>query len=338
MMNVIRAWGDVTRMVENFASANFSLLAVCKLIVTWYYGETLRPLMASIMTDWMTSNVWERNTMLKIARHGRSLTIRCCMAAMGTVVFYLSFHLLRFFTNIHQPRRHLVYRLENIQKRPAYEITFFIQLSGGTYSVLANYAIDSFVSILVLHVCAQLINLQTTLNNLVDELASKSISSSGFRKGLAAIAERHEHLIGNVKTIDGCYSSVLFVYMLAATFQMCVITFQVFTIISDNLKMPVVRMIFLSFYIATVLMNMYSYCYSAERLMIESTKMSYSVYECKWYDLSSKDAKNLMFIIYRSTIPLKLTAGKFGIFSLQMFGMALKTSMGYLSALLTIKD
>lgn len=40
LMNVIRAWGDVSRMVENFASANFSLLAVCKLLVTWYHGES----------------------------------------------------------------------------------------------------------------------------------------------------------------------------------------------------------------------------------------------------------------------------------------------------------
>lgn len=48
--------------------------------------------------------------------------------------------------------------------------------------------------------------------------------------------------------------------------------------------------------------------------------MAYAVYECKWYDISSKDAKNLMFMVYRSTIPLRLTAGKFGIFSLEMFG------------------
>ncbi|XP_025985886.1 odorant receptor 13a-like [Solenopsis invicta] len=339
MMNVIRAWGDVSRMVENFASANFSLLAFCKLIVTWYHGEKLRPLMASIMDDWMTSTSdWERNTMLKIARRGRSLSFRCCIAATGTIIFYISFHSLRLFKNIHEPHRHLVYRLENIQKSPTYEITYFIQLSGGTYSVLANYTIDCFVSILVLHVCAQLINLRTTLNNLVNELASKSISSTRFREGIAAIVERHEHLIRNAKTIDGCYSSVLFVHVLAATFQMCVITFQVFTIITDNLKVPFVRMIFLTFYVSAVLTNLYAYCYSAERLVAESTKMAYGVYECKWYDLQAKDVKNLMFIAYRSTIPLRLTAGKFGMFSLEMFAMTLKTSMGYLSALLTMRD
>jgi len=48
--------------------------------------------------------------------------------------------------------------------------------------------------------------------------------------------------------------------------------------------------------------------------------MAYGVFECKWYDLSSTNAKDLMFIVYRSTIPLRLTAGKFGIFSLEMFG------------------
>jgi len=174
-------------------------LASFDLYLYWYIVfnlEALRPLMASIMIDWMTSTSdWERNTMLNLARRGRSLSFRCCMAAMGTIIFYISFHMLRFFKNIHQPRRNLVYRLGDIQKSPTYEITYFIQLSGGTYTVLSNYTIDCFVSILVLHVCAQLINLRTTLNNLVNELASESITSSRFKEGLAAIAERHEHLI-----------------------------------------------------------------------------------------------------------------------------------------------
>lgn len=52
----------------------------------------------------------------------------------------------------------------------------------------------------------------------------------------------------------------------------------------------------------------------------QSTKLVYGAYECNWYDLSAKDAKNLMIIVHRSRIPLRLTAGKFGIFSLEMLG------------------
>ncbi|KYN31396.1 hypothetical protein ALC56_14277 [Trachymyrmex septentrionalis] len=281
MINVIRAAGSVTRMVENFSSANFSMLAVCKLLVTWYHGKTLQSLIKSIMTDWMISTKeWERNTMLEITRSGRNLSFKCCAFAASSIICHISLQLLRFFKTIHQPERNLIYRIETIQKSPNYEITYFIQLFGGIYSAFANGVIDSFVSMLVLQVCAQLINLRTMLNNLVNKLANKSISSLTFREDLAAIVVRHDHLIRTAKTIDGCYSSVLFVHVLSTTFQMCFITFQVFT----------------------------------------STRMAYGVYECKWYDLSSKDAKNLMFIVHRSRIPLKLTAGKFGTFSLEMFG------------------
>ncbi|XP_067210882.1 odorant receptor 4-like isoform X2 [Linepithema humile] len=342
LTNMIRVWGNVARMVEYVASANFSLMALCKLITTWYHGKTLRALMTSVMRDWVTSKSdWERNTMLKIARRGRSLSIRCYAWSTCTVSFYLCFNFLKFYRNIQQSQRSLVYHFVypyNIQKTPNYIITYFTQMCGGIYTALINCTVDSFISILLLHVCAQLINLRTTLNNVVNGLADRSTSSMRFKDGLAAIAVRHEHLIRNAKTIDDCYSGVLFVHMLCATFQLCFETFQVFTIITDHLEVSILKMAFLLFYAILVLMHLYLYSYSAEKLLTESTNIAYGVYECKWYDLPSKNAKDLMFIAHRSKIPLRLTAGKFGVFSMEMFGTTVKTSMGYVSALLTMKD
>jgi len=161
--------------------------------------KALRTLMTSVMIDWVNSwNNPERNTMLRLARRGRSLSSRYYAIATITVSFYMCFNLLKFYRNIHQPQRRLVYHFVypyNSQKSPNYEITFIIQLCGGLYTALINCTIDSFISTLLLHICAQLINLRTALNNLVDELANKSISSSKFKEGLAAIAVRHVHLI-----------------------------------------------------------------------------------------------------------------------------------------------
>lgn len=161
--------------------------------------KALRTLMTSVVTDWRSSgNTWERDAMLNIARRGRSLSFKCCAAATCTVTFYVFFNLIKFYRNMHLPQRSLVYRFSypyNIQKSPNYEITFFIQLSGGIYSAIINCTVDCYISILLLHVCAQLINLRTTLNNLVGELANGSISSSKFKEGLTAIAIRHQHLI-----------------------------------------------------------------------------------------------------------------------------------------------
>ncbi|XP_011882715.1 PREDICTED: odorant receptor 13a-like [Vollenhovia emeryi] len=299
--------------------------------------------MASVMADWMTSkNDRKRNTMLNITRRGRNLSLTCYMGSLGTILFYVVFNFLKFYRSMHQPERILVYYFSypyyNMQKSPNYEITFVIQLFGGISTAVVNSTVDSFVSILLLQICAQLINLRMTLNNLVDELAKGSISSSSFQKGLAAITMRHEHLIRNAKTVDDCYSAVLFIHMVAATFQLCFESFQVFTIVSSHLEISVIKMAFLLFYVIMILTHLYIYCYSAERLLTESTNMAYGAYECRWYDISPNDAKNLMFMIYRSTIPLRLTAGKFGTFSLEMFGTTVKTSMGYLSALLTMMD
>ncbi|XP_011882714.1 PREDICTED: odorant receptor 4-like [Vollenhovia emeryi] len=341
--NMFLAWGNVARMVESLAPANLSLLALCKLVGTWYHGETLRTLMTSVMTDWMTSkNDRKRNTMLNITRRGRHLSFACYMGSLGTYLSYLGLNFLKFYRSMHQPERILVYHFSypyyNMQKSPNYEITFVIQLFGGMYTVFVNSTVDSFVSLLLLQICAQLINLRTTLNNLVDELAEGSISSSSFQKGLAAITMRHEHLIRTAKTVDDCYSAVLFIHMFAATFQLCIECFQVFTIITGHLELSIIKMSFLTFYVVLVLTHVYIYCYSAERLSTESTNMAYGAYECRWYDISPNDAKNLMFMTYRSTIPLRLTAGKFGTFSLEMFGTTVKTSMGYLSVLLTMMD
>ncbi|XP_011263730.3 odorant receptor 13a-like isoform X1 [Camponotus floridanus] len=342
LTNMIRAWGNVTHMVEFIASANFSLMALSKLIATWYHSETLQILMTSVMHDWIKStNNSERNTMLKLARRGRSLSFRCYAFVIITLSFYMCFNLLKFYRSIYQPQRRLVYHFVypyNSQKSPNYEITFIIQLCGGLCTALINCTVDSFISTLLLHICAQLINLRMALNNLVDELANKSISSSKFKEGLTAIAIRHIHLIRDAKTIDNCYSAVLFVHMLAATFQLCFETFQVYTIITDKLDVSAFKMAFLLFYVIVVLTQLYIYCYSAERLLTESSGMAHCVYECKWYNIPVKDAKNLIFIIYGSSIVLKLTAGKFGIFSMEMFGATVKTAMGYLSMLLTVKD
>ena len=158
--------------------------------------EELGTLVASTITDWMNAKSdWERNIMLRLARSGRILSFGYFIVGSSTLVFGYYMRFGYFFQNIHQPRRYLVYRFDSIQKTPNYEITFILQSVGAAMAVMGNYSVDSFVSIFVLHICAQLINLRTTLKNLIDKLDHRSISSIKFRKNLTAIVIRHEYLI-----------------------------------------------------------------------------------------------------------------------------------------------
>jgi len=40
VINTIRAWGNISRVVELFVTANFSMMAICKMIITRYHGES----------------------------------------------------------------------------------------------------------------------------------------------------------------------------------------------------------------------------------------------------------------------------------------------------------
>lgn len=158
------------------------------------------------MDDWTTwKSDWERNTMRKMAKLGRSLSFKCYLITTIGFIFYMFVYLLKFYQTWHQlSLRRLIYHYPyffNIQKSPNYEITYFIQIFCAVLITYINSTIDSFISMLLLHVCAQLINLRKSLNDLVDELANNSISSLRFKESLAAIIIRHERLIRYVREL-----------------------------------------------------------------------------------------------------------------------------------------
>lgn len=102
-------------------------------------------------------------------------------------------------------------------------------------------------------------------------------------------------------------------------------------------------------------------------LVFQSTGIGLSTYHCNWYDLPSRRAVLLMIVIRRANVSFQITAGKFSPFSLEFFNavsgkkkkkknssdslkisnlqfqstfsiQVLKTSAGYLSVLLAMKD
>lgn len=181
--------------------------------------------MISVVNDWITSKSdWERNIMLKTARRGRNLSFKCYASVTIVIILHLWISYIKFQRSMHQPQRILIYQfnyLYNSQRSPNYEITFFIQLCSGLLVGITNCTIDSFVSIFLLHVCAQLINLRITLNNTINELVNKTMPSLTFKESLIAIVSRHEHLIRYLYVY-------IFNYLIAKNIQ----KFSVFIIVS----------------------------------------------------------------------------------------------------------
>ncbi|XP_043503443.1 odorant receptor 13a-like [Polistes fuscatus] len=285
--------------------------------------------------DWKeVSTKKEERKMMKLARFSRILATRATEISYALIAVYIVKRCLSMrnegrlpFISSHFPFDYLT--------SPIFELTFVLQVIGAVYFTTVYTSVDTFLTMLILHVCGQLSRLQEDLINL------NSNTREEFQKKLGYIVRRHDHLNRFVDTIEEQFNIMLLVQMLGCTLQLCIECFQGLMLMAgEGEKMPLIEMFFFAFYVFYVLLQLYLYCYVGEKLWTESTEVARAAYECKWYDFLPHEAKSLILIIHRSRSPLRLTAGKFCTFNHELYSSVLKTSMGYLSVLRTtmIKD
>ncbi|XP_039308661.1 odorant receptor 13a isoform X2 [Solenopsis invicta] len=341
-VNLIFIWGNADMMTENLATANIPVAnSFMKAFTTWRQRKALKLLVNFFYQDWYTPKTSaERTNMLKTAKLGRRISIWCTVLTQTMVTIYI---VLRLSIIIRIPRsdpaRPMLYTAYfpfDINRSPIFELICVCQILSAYSATVSYTGNDCFISMLVLHICGQFRNLRERLKNLVNESNAKTPDK--FKKELRRIIKRHEHLNWFAKTIEDSFNMMMLIQMLSCTVQLCFQGFQVFRILINKEEHGSVtfQLIFLVSFVAFVLTHLYIYCHVGEMLLVQSTEIGFSAYESNWFNLRGKQAKNLLFMMQRSTTPLTLTAGKFSAFSLQMFSTIVRTSLGYLSVLLTV--
>ncbi|XP_043466426.1 uncharacterized protein LOC122501198 [Leptopilina heterotoma] len=72
--------------------------------------------------------------------------------------------------------------------------------------------------------------------------------------------------------------------------------------------------------------------------LLSSYEFADTAYKSEWYNLPSQKAKLIILLIQSGNKPVEITAGKFFVFNFKLFGSIVKTSLGYLSFLITMKE
>lgn len=127
-----------------------------------------------ITSDWIKKKVEEeRNVMLRHARISRIFATCGGLMILSTLIFGLIFPCfgltIRYVTNLTDPRKPLPiqsYYLHDVSKSPQFELTLLIQGIGLILSGVAYTGVDTFLGLLVLHICGQMENLHMRLANL----------------------------------------------------------------------------------------------------------------------------------------------------------------------------
>lgn len=112
--------------------------------------------------------------MLRQARISRVLAMCGGLMIFSTLILGLLLPLcfgftLRHVTNLTDPGKPLPiqsYYVYDVSKSPQFELTLLMQGIGLTLSGLTYTGIDTFLGLLVLHICGQMENLHTRLANL----------------------------------------------------------------------------------------------------------------------------------------------------------------------------
>ncbi|XP_033303004.1 odorant receptor 4-like [Bombus bifarius] len=344
--NLFFIWGNLELVTENLSTANIpGINAMIKLIFAWYYKDSFKPIMKSFYDDWRSAKTEEEKTaMLKMAKPANFISVWCSILTLTMVTAYLSLRSINVYLSdrLHENQDHLSlypgYFPYNIRPVPILLMTNFAQVIAGYSATICYTTVDTFIAMLVLHICGQFEILRKKLTRLMGgEEGNRSIDE--FQKELVWIITKHEHLNWLAQTIEKCFSPLLLLQMLLCTIEICFQGFLFFNVLIKNENgIFNFQLVFFVLFVCFILVHVYLYCYIGEMLLIQSREMSNSAYESNWYNVSPSQTKCLLFIMNRSTRPLCLTAGKFGIFSMELFSTILKTAMGYLSVLLTVAN
>ncbi|XP_026674236.1 odorant receptor 67c-like [Ceratina calcarata] len=256
-------------------------------------------------TEWVT--------MINIARFNRKIvkmsTILCCSVV-------LTYTFLRFFSMKYQGKSLLLraYFPYDVDVSPNYELTMLAQLVAAFYAAICYTAVDTFVATLILHICGQLSNLQRELKEL------RGPDEKDFNGRIMKIVEKHEYLNRFADMTENCFNKMLLIQILGCTVQLCFQCFQaIMPADTEENNYLLVQFLFLVLYVIYVMLQLFLYCYVGQKLSAESIAIINAAYDTEWYDMPPRDAKLLIVIMCRARLPLRITAGKFSSFTLNLY-------------------
>ncbi|XP_076656243.1 uncharacterized protein LOC143360925 isoform X2 [Halictus rubicundus] len=264
--NIPNVYGDMYMLVENLSMGNITItISMLKTIAFWFNGKPLKSLLKCMASDWsIKAKPSDREAMMNVARITRK-TIVTSTVMVNIVVFA---YVIRYSLTAKYTDRKLFFHASfpyNIDTSPNLQLTVCGQLIAAMYAASSYTAVDTFIAMLVLHICGQLTILRQDIMNLRENGNEKLMVV------LKKIVQRHEYINTFAATIENCFNMMLLLQMLGCTLQLCFQCFQaIMTFGGEEKSLMYIQIFFLSLYVVYVMAQLYLYCYVGDRLTVEN--------------------------------------------------------------------
>ncbi|XP_071576932.1 odorant receptor 9a-like [Temnothorax nylanderi] len=335
--SLTRIFGDIILMLDNLQYTIPFISCLIRIVIFWWKKEAIIPVVNMIAEDWIkVKSAQDRSVMIKRARSAR-IIITFAFCIMGTGVFYLIvlpiFGIsIRDTTNITDPGRLMplqTYYIYDVTNSPQYELTYISQSIYIIVSMMSYSGIDNFLGLLVFHICGQLEILKNRLSSFDECVNSHEIKNCIIR---------HMRLLRAINVIEDTYSVILLFLFAYFAILFAFYGFRITTLLDEETDISFPRLICFMSTVTNIFAHMCLYCALGEILVAQCNKIYYAAYSNKWYSMNPKVTHNLLLLMIRGSIPVYLTAGKIFPITMATFCSLVKTSVGYISVLHTMRS
>ncbi|XP_039312099.1 odorant receptor 43a isoform X2 [Solenopsis invicta] len=338
LAQLINVWGDMIQIIDNLQFTLPFLVTILKVFIMWYKKADLLLLTNKIIKDWTRVKMdKERNVMLKKARITRLIlkvgvfvTVLAVFSKLSSVFFKEYIWHVNNLTNHERSLPFPTYNWYDVTSSPKYELTYLAQTIGAIAVAVTYVAVDNFLGLLILHICGQMENLNLRLLNLGKHPDFKAVLKYNIKD--------HIRLIRSVEIIDDSFNLLLLAVICYFSILFSLFGFLVLTAFNQDTQLSIAQMSWYFFAGGSLLMHTCLYCAVGEHLVNKSEEVHSATYECEWYTLEPKAVRNLAVIMVCAKKPLNITAGKMFPMTMSTFCSLLKTSAGYLSMLLAVRN
>ncbi|XP_018564808.2 odorant receptor Or1-like [Anoplophora glabripennis] len=245
-------------------------------------------------------------------------------------------------------------------KSPIFEIVFFFQ--AFTLTLYGYYIgmMDSMVYGMMIHMNTQYLILKRVLERYVSiatNMVSKNLLDKGvkdIRNGVISLpvgyeridflsepvqekvreivhncAKHHVHILEFCEKVEKEFSYLMLSQFLFSLYTLC---FQLYQL---SLMANVLSFDFISMccYLTLLMYQLFCYCFYGNEIMVQSEKFSEALYNSDWLVLDNSTKKSLLLMMMRAQRPIRFTAGKFALLSLQTFMAIVRGSASYFMVL-----
>ncbi|XP_043803257.1 odorant receptor 4-like isoform X2 [Apis laboriosa] len=299
--------------------------------------KEIRYCIKHVQKDWrIVTRMEDQQVMIKHAKIGRYISMMCAAFMQGGVLSYCAVTAFSTQTIVIGNETRIVHMIPCIVYKkliatdtsPTNEIVIASQFVSGFIVNSSAVGAVSIAAVFAAHACGQINLLMAWIRQFVNH-SNVHNKNVGLDK-ISKIVRHHLRILSFITGIENVMSGICFMELFKCTVNICMLGYYVLTAWIDN---DVRNLIVCSVILFSMIFNIFIICYIGDILTEQCKMIGEAVYMTNWYYLPGKDILNLIQIILRSSMVIKITAGKLVHMSIYTFGNVMKTAFAYLNLL-----